>query len=57
MRSARGRLFVFSAVKASERARALLVSPAKKMSKQTNNGKKIPMRDSKEFNQQAIEFD
>ena len=31
MQSASGRLFMFSAVKASERARALLVSPAKKI--------------------------
>ena len=27
------------------------------LSKQTNNGKKIPIIDSKEFKQQAIEFD
>ena len=31
VRSASGRLFMFSAVKVSERARALLVSPAKKI--------------------------
>ena len=45
-------------VKASERARALLVSPANKnMSKQTNYGLKIPIGDSKECKRQAIEFD
>ena len=48
---------MFSAVKASERARALLVSPANKnMSKQTNYGLKIPIGDSKECKRQAIEF-
>ena len=43
VRSASGRLFVFSGVKASERERALLVCfPCKKQfSKQTNNGKKF----------------
>ena len=79
---------MFSVVKASERARALVVSPAKQksnqvtsflreflpsltrvlwragvaascqsLSKQTLNLGKIPIRDSKECKQQAIEFD
>ena len=38
-------------------SRACVVVSCESLSKQTNNGKKIPIRDSKEFKQQAIEFD
>ena len=48
---------MFSAVKVSERARALLVSPAKRICQNKQITGKIPIRDTKECKQQAIECD